>query len=300
MPEAPTPHGLERAPASHAREPEPAHPPLRFGSVLIVTYGRSGSTLLQGVLNSIEGALVRGENDNFVYHLFHAYQALCSSTPKPGLRLEAHLPISPRYGAGELDPAHFLETCRREIRTQLCAGREQPRPEPRIFGFKEIRYIECRADFHEYLGFLRLVFPEPCFVFNTRDFDEVSRSSWWQTHDRAELRALLDDMHRLFAEALAREPERGFLIDYQELTANGARVEELFAFLGAPYDRERVAAVLREPHSNATTIKDRSRVAKMLKARAEATADPGAGTPPAGAGEPAGPTSGEPDPRRGP
>src|SRR5688572_1085508 len=35
----------------------------QLGHLFIVTYGRSGSTLLQGVLNSIPGYLIRGEND---------------------------------------------------------------------------------------------------------------------------------------------------------------------------------------------------------------------------------------------
>jgi hypothetical protein len=40
-----------------------------LGYVFIVTYGRSGSTLLQGVLNSIPGYLVRGENRQALRHL---------------------------------------------------------------------------------------------------------------------------------------------------------------------------------------------------------------------------------------
>ena len=49
---------------------------LNFDVILIITYGRSGSTLLQGILNSISGVLVRGENANMCYHVFYAYQAI--------------------------------------------------------------------------------------------------------------------------------------------------------------------------------------------------------------------------------
>jgi hypothetical protein len=35
-----------------------------LGYVFVMTYGRSGSTLLMGLLNTIPGYLVRGENDD--------------------------------------------------------------------------------------------------------------------------------------------------------------------------------------------------------------------------------------------
>jgi len=47
---------------------------MNFPSVLIITYDRSGSTLLQGILNSIDGCLIRGENNGFCLHLFLAQQ----------------------------------------------------------------------------------------------------------------------------------------------------------------------------------------------------------------------------------
>jgi hypothetical protein len=41
------------------------HAEIKYGSILIVTYGRSSSTLLQGVLNTIDGVRVTGENFEF-------------------------------------------------------------------------------------------------------------------------------------------------------------------------------------------------------------------------------------------
>ena len=36
----------------------------------MVTYGRSGSTLLMGLLNTLPGYLIRGENRDALHHLF--------------------------------------------------------------------------------------------------------------------------------------------------------------------------------------------------------------------------------------
>ena len=46
-----------------------------LGYIFIVTYGRSGSTLLQGILNSIPGYLVRGENRQALRHLYAFHTA---------------------------------------------------------------------------------------------------------------------------------------------------------------------------------------------------------------------------------
>lgn len=244
---------------------------MRFDSILIVTYGRSGSTLLQGVLNSIDGVLVRGENMNFAYHLFCAHRALVASKEEVRARGSERVE-SPWYGANELDPEGFLEVCRREIRRQIIGEGA----EPGVYGFKEIRYLEVRADLHPYLAFLGRVFPNPCFVFNTRASDEVCRSAFWLYRDPEGLAAELADANRLFREAVDRDPARSFLIDYAETTANGSRVEELFAFLGAPYSREAVARVLERTHAGRTTVKDRSRAARIMRERAAAKAGGGA------------------------
>ncbi|MGH3306736.1 MAG: hypothetical protein ACRDOX_03520, partial [Nocardioides sp.] len=44
-----------------------------LGYLFVMTYGRSGSTLLQGILNSIPGYLIRGENRQVLIHVhrFH-------------------------------------------------------------------------------------------------------------------------------------------------------------------------------------------------------------------------------------
>jgi hypothetical protein len=54
-----------------SKEDEPS-----FRLSFVVTYGRSGSTLLQGLLNSIPRYCIRGENYNAMFYMFRAYQQL--------------------------------------------------------------------------------------------------------------------------------------------------------------------------------------------------------------------------------
>ena len=43
--------------------------------VFVMTYGRSGSTLLMGILNSIPGWLLRGENRHAMRHLYDFHRS---------------------------------------------------------------------------------------------------------------------------------------------------------------------------------------------------------------------------------
>src|SRR5687767_11745676 len=76
--------------------------PLRFRHIFIVTYGRSGSTLLNGVLNAIPGVCVRGENDNT---LFRIYNALLAA--EETVKRAAPVPTHPWYGPQFFDMAGY-------------------------------------------------------------------------------------------------------------------------------------------------------------------------------------------------
>lgn len=49
---------------------------LRYNHILIITYGRSGSTLIQGILNAIPGVRVFGENGNVFFDLYKTFKKL--------------------------------------------------------------------------------------------------------------------------------------------------------------------------------------------------------------------------------
>lgn len=73
------------------------------GTIFIVTYGRSGSTLLQTVLQSIPGAHILGENNNIMFHLWRAFGAARGAKVAWGPKgsEKAH---HPWYGADKFQP----------------------------------------------------------------------------------------------------------------------------------------------------------------------------------------------------
>ena len=68
------------------REGDPASQGL--GYVFVMTYGRSGSTLLMGLLNTIPGYLVRGENDDALRYLYDFHRTCVERSQSWPLRVQ--------------------------------------------------------------------------------------------------------------------------------------------------------------------------------------------------------------------
>lgn len=215
---------------------------LNFDSILIITYGRSGSTLLQGILNSIDGCLIRGENNNLCYHIFEAYQALIKTKKYNG-----YTPNLPHFGSYLLNEKLFLKYAKDLFIEQLI-GDQILNNDIVCYGFKEIRYVRIDEYFEEYLDFLQQVFPNVAFVFNTRNHREVVKSDWWAEKDPDEVTELLK---RFESNALKYMDGKSncFHIRYEDVVNKSEKLKGLFLFLGAEYNDEKVDFVLSSPHS---------------------------------------------------
>jgi len=144
------------------------------GYVFIITYGRSGSTLLQNVLNAIPGYCIRGENNNALFHMARAWDAVahCEAIQgEKGPTGRSH----PWFGAELLD----ADVLGRGLAETFVRDVLQPEPGARVSGFKEIRFHLTGAHVDSYLDFILRFFPKARFVFNTRSHDGVAKSGWW-------------------------------------------------------------------------------------------------------------------------
>lgn len=219
---------------------------MNFQSVLIITYGRSGSTLLQGLLNSIEGCVVRGENYNLCHGLFLSYRALQKTKAQP---CNGDKSSDPWFGAVWLDEQRFLEDARELIYHQLMP--ENAGTFPQCIGFKEIRYSPPDIEFdllHAYLDFLSKLFPNPAFIFLTRDHDQVVQSGWWKNVGEVGVKRNLEQFEATTSTYI-KEKNFVFTLDYSDMTNRTPRLKELFEFLDAPYIEERIDQVLAVKHS---------------------------------------------------
>jgi hypothetical protein len=212
------------------------------GFVFVVTYGRSGSTLVQNLLNAIPGYCIRGENGNALSGLARSWHQLSSAEPRKGLKARStpSTPEEPWYGAELIEPwryGNFLANV--FVREVLALPKDT-----RVGGFKEIRFHTEPVFFPLYLGFIRKFFPKARFLFNTRDHDAVLKSGWWAEMDATRARAQLEQAEALFAAQIAAHPATSLRLRYEDYDGKPDGLRPLFEFLGEPFDAGLVAGIL--------------------------------------------------------
>ncbi|WP_353570636.1 sulfotransferase [Candidatus Albibeggiatoa sp. nov. BB20] len=221
---------------------------LNYSSLLIITYGRTGSTLLQGVLNSVDGVLIRGENNNLIFHLFQSYKTILQNKQEQKYENKAVAASNhPWYGANLPDESLFLNHIQSMLHDLLLADKIAD-SNIECYGFKEIRYIDIAENLLEYLDFLNKVFPNVAFIFNTRQIDDVMKSGWWKNQSPEEIKHKMTQIEHLFNQ-YAETHANCFQICYEDVVANGDKVQALFEFIGAEYSSSQIDQVLSIPHS---------------------------------------------------
>jgi hypothetical protein len=203
-------------------------------------------------LNSIDGCRIGGENYGFCAGLYQSYRSLCRASANYGTHKRENSPTFPWFGAGTLDEAQFLEDARALVMHQLTPNTSASTPVT-CRGFKEIRYLPKElhlvgAELTGYLDFLAKLFPDPAFLFLTRNHDRVIKSGWWARQDPKLVREQLQKFEEQTSKYAAGKPWT-FQITFEDIVDRTPRLAELFQFLGASYDTEKIDAILSQRHS---------------------------------------------------
>lgn len=202
--------------------------------VFVMTYGRSGSTLLQALLNTAPGVLIRGENRAMTYHLYQYHATAVREAQR--VKQVARRPFNPWFGMCDYPVELSLERIRELVIDTLL----RPEPDTRLLGFKEVRwYYEDLAD---YVGFLRAAFPGCRFIVNTRRLEDVARSGWWRDrHDS--LVELRETEERILAVA-ERLGESAYSVNYDDYSTAPERLRGLYEWLDLPFEPEQARQVI--------------------------------------------------------
>jgi hypothetical protein len=144
--------------------------------VFIVSSGRSGSTLVQGLLNSLPGVLVRGENSFYVLPLYRAFRGALDFKQTYGARSKDV--TSAFYGMAETYPRDFPKTFR-QLMTRQLVGSQSPRG-LKVIGFKEVRWEHLQPkEYGSFFDFFEKVFPKARYILNERNPENVVGSGQW-------------------------------------------------------------------------------------------------------------------------
>jgi hypothetical protein len=206
--------------------------------LFIVTYGRSGSTLLQSIIASNPGYRIRGENNDAVFHLFRSYRKLLRAKEVHGKRRRP--PDHPWYGIDLVEPEHYA----RKLALTFIDEVIQPSDGDRVVGFKEIRYIHHLGRLEEFLDFLLSAFAPAKIVFNIRNADAVKRSRWWARRPEKDVLAKLGACVEAFRAYAAKHRESCWVANYDEYAKDAGALNGLFDFLGEPFRAEKIQAIL--------------------------------------------------------
>ncbi|MFC7494164.1 MULTISPECIES: sulfotransferase [unclassified Nocardioides] len=219
-----------------------------LGYLFVMTYGRSGSTLLQGLLNAIPGYLIRGENRQMMRQLYDYHRTGVEARRvqrKVMRRLTGTTtptdPTRPFFGMDGYPVKRSLTGFRRLALDTIL----RPEDDTRVIGFKEIRW--AKDDAGEFVGWLREVFPGARFVVNTRKHEDVAKSLWW-ANDPTALARLERTEGRLLALA-ADLGESAYHVRYDDYVADPMALQPFYSWLGEPFDAQRVRDVLAVRHS---------------------------------------------------
>jgi hypothetical protein len=213
-----------------------------LGFLFVMTYGRSGSTLVAGLLNGLPGYLIRGENRNAVHHLFRYHQTLLAESGrgrKRALRKETH----PFFGIGDFPAPRSLAGIRRLVLETVL----RPGADTRVTGFKEIRWYH--EDMEEYVAWLREVFPGARFLVNTRAHADVLSSKWWAKGDPQHNAEHLAAIERRILATADDLGEAAYRIHYDDYVADPTVLRGVFEWLGEPWDEGLVRSVMSVTHS---------------------------------------------------
>ena len=147
--------------------------------ILICATGRSGSTTLQRIINTIEKSDIMGENAGAINNLLECYSNIKKTN---NMRIKEYY-----EGETKRKPCWYngydFENVKNHIKNTIIAIITNGNPE-RVIGFKEIRYINKIHLMDEFIE----LFPNTKVICHIDDCIDRQCKSGWFSHDKVSSR----------------------------------------------------------------------------------------------------------------
>ena len=210
--------------------------------LFIITYGRSGSTLVQGILNSIPGYRILGENNDALQKLREFYNCFYNSHAN---YLNNIMPEDDRNSWYNPTPPEELKSALVNTMAHII----DPKFEAVTLGFKEIRYSGHLDDLEPYLDWMYHIF-DCKFLFLTRNLDHTCVSKW-HAGNPAGCKAKLTMFEQQMEEYIKSRPyQNWFHLHFPDLhNVKPEEFKSLFDWLKADFDEAKIQEVLSRRHS---------------------------------------------------
>ena len=211
--------------------------------VLICATGRSGSTTLQRIINTIPNSNICGENYGAINNLLEFY-----------IRLHA---TSSEYVPGHYNPASYdsiisknikpswynsyiMTEMENQIRKTIIAMFKND-PNTNLWGFKEIRYDKKKI---KLINYFKILFPQTKVIIQIREnIQAQSNSSWYKGDKNAP--SYINQMNKDLIEFYNQNKDWCYFTTFERMFDKN-NIQNIFSFIDCKekYDENKVAEVL--------------------------------------------------------
>lgn len=211
--------------------------------VLICATGRSGSTTMQRIINTIPGSNICGENYGAVNSLLDFYNKLhaTSSDYVPG----HYNPASYEdIVSKNVKPAWYNSYKMKEMEHQIrntIITMFKNKPETNLWGFKEIRYDNKKIHL---IKLFKMLFPQTKVIIQIRENIQAQSKSGWHKDDK-NAPAYIEKMNKELIEFYNQNRDWCHLISFERMFVR-SNLQNLFSFIDCreKYDENKVTEVL--------------------------------------------------------
>jgi hypothetical protein len=196
--------------------------------ILIVAIGRSGSTTLQRIINTIENSNITGENNNFIFEILKAYNNLrrtIKMTPKKNNKFMSFEELEKIQKKPCWYNSFDIEKIKDDLRKIIIDFLDINNN--KILGFKEILWYENYDLINEFID----LFPNTKVILHYReDIEKQSKSGWFAKNKDAinEITKLNSDLINFYNNN--QKTNKYYLSSFNNLF-NLDKMKQLFTFL---------------------------------------------------------------------
>jgi hypothetical protein len=210
--------------------------------VMLCCQGRSGSTLLLRLLNTIDGYKLEGETAGAIVELLRFYNRMRQAEKRWKSSVgHEHFEVAWK---NQFDIEKILNGVYAMF-YELFGDSDS-----RVVGFKEIRFAGMDCSYIEFayiLDSFKELFPNLKIVFLTRNMDELINSAWWQ-EDKKRSQAILRMKENYFKQYYQRKTKGNelwkYFVTYYDLCNKTPALIGLFDFLGEEFSEENYNLVM--------------------------------------------------------
>lgn len=214
--------------------------------ILICATGRSGSTTLQRIINTIEDSNISGEKWGAIENLLECYKNIKKTnhnTPKYEPKTTKFIECD-ELEKKKIKPAWYnsynYEKVKSNIKNTIISilhNNEQNLP--RVLGYKEIRWYKKMHLVDEFVE----LFPNTKIICHIDDnLDRQSKSSWFTTDPNA--KNFLEEFNQEIINYSVKSKSNCYL-SYMKNLFDIEKVREMFEFLGEKFDEKKYDYIIK-------------------------------------------------------